>query len=952
MNPNPEDIEMLPKVAARQADPRRFIPHLLAGVLAMAVALPGHGQYIHWLSEPPLELGNLPNAGETRIRISLDGSTASILAAATNLVDTQGGPVRNLYVVNLQTGQRYMAAGSLSGELLPPLAGNTRLAFLSRDSHLPDPPPNGFDRYLYIEDLTSGTVENHSDDGAGGFIDMERARVDETASHAFFETFTTLDPLHVDFDLQIYRKTLATDSFELVSISEDGLAAANDRAVLIDISPNGRYVVFESEATNLVSEPLNNTRYNLYRRDLQTGTTTLVNIQPDGSSSTGSNSFFNAAVSNFGSVVFTAAGDDLVPGDTNGARDVFLSINGLIRRINLDPDGNELDAFVFEVAISADGTRAAFTEAAPEANGELADSGARTQMYVYNVETDELRLVSATAADLRSDGTVQSPALSGDGRRAVFASSSTDLDGNPFHGIFDRAYVASLVNGQLAPAIQPELPVNTIIADASFPRSSANQRFVAFRSSSPNLVEDPQGEPLTGLFVLDRETDSFEHVASGTLLHDLSPSGRYLAFSASVLPPLGEVDLGSRTVFLYDRQDQSYTQVESGGALGGTQPRVDDTGRVVFDSDVGLLPSDSNGFRDAYLFDSQTGTLTLLSADGSGQAVGGFNPDVTTVGNSTFVTFASGSDSLVPGDDEGHADVFLLTLPGGNLSRISQAAGDGGNGLSWLPAIADGGRYIAFISEATNLTADDYSTAGEEQVLRYDRITGQIELASVNEFGEPLQSFDPRLFWPPSISASGRYVSFGFEDFLDGEDFAADVDGGRDVILHDFASGESMLISATLDGESEGIVVDGDTAVAEDTSVSPARVGVVFAAIDGGQLTGATQPPRVDELFLHQFGGPPQAFNLIIDGAGSVTGNRGIDCSDQCSYAFDLGAGLQLIATPDPGEQFLGWTFDERACGEQDVPCNFAFPGEMTATARFSGGVVVDDIFADRFEGD
>ena len=930
----------------------QFVPALLAGLLAATVALPGHGQYIHWLSQPPLELGNLPNASESRIQISLDGSTASIQASATNLVDTQGGPVRNLYVANLLTGQRHMAAGSLSGDLLPPLADNTKLAFLSRDSHLPDAPDNGFDRYLYIEDLTTGAVENHSDDGAGGFIDMEQARVDETASYAFFETFAMLDPLHVVFDLQVYRKALATDTFELVSVSEDGLAAANDTTRLINISPNGRYVVFESEATNLVSEPLNNTRYNLYRRDLQTGTTTLINIQPDGSSSTGSNTFFNAGVSNFGSVVFTAAGNDLVPGDTNGARDVFLYINGQIRRLNLDPDGNELDASVGEVAISADGTRVAFMEAVPEANGEPVEGSLRAQVYVYDVGTDELRLISATAGGLRGDNQSVSPSLSGNGRRVVFSSRASDLEDNPFHGLFERSYVANLVNGQLVPAITPELPVSTIIADASFPRLSANQRFVAFRSGSPNLVEDAQGAPLSGLFMLDRRNDSFEHIARDTLLHDISPSGRYLAFSTDVLPPLGEVDLGTRTIFLYDRQDQSYTQIAPAGFSGGVNPRVDDSGRVAFDSENDLLPNDSNGLRDAYLFDSQAQTLSLLSADGSGQAVGGFDPDLTTVGNTTFVTFSSASDALVAGDDEGFADIFLLTLPSGTVTRVSRVAGDGGNGFSSVPLIADGGRYIVFVSRATNLTADDYSTAGDEQVFRYDRITGQIDLVSVNESGQPLQAFDPRLFWWPSISASGRYASFSFQDDGDGADFAGDDDRGHDVVLRDIDSGQSTLISATLDGDSEGIFSDGDTTVVEDSSVSPPRVGVVFTAIDGGKLTGEAQPPRVDELFLYQFGGPPQAFDLVIDGAGMVTGSFGIDCSDQCSYAFALGTGLQLIATPDPGEQFLGWTFDEPACGEEDIPCDFAFPGEMTATARFSGGVVIDDIFADRFEGE
>ncbi|MEE4329308.1 MAG: hypothetical protein V2J10_00465 [Wenzhouxiangella sp.] len=931
----------------------------MAGVFAAAIALPGYGQYIHWLSEPALELGNLPNAEESQIRLSLDGSTASLQAAATNLVDAQGQPVRNLYVVDLQTGERRMAAGSARGNFSRPLAGNSRIAFTSNDAHLPDPPTGDLNVRLYIEDLGSGDVENHSDDGAGGFVNLQFnhvVRVDETATHAFFDTSSQLDPLHLIASRQLYRKTLATDSFELISVSEDGLAAADSSVFLLDVSPDGRYVVFTSDATNLVSTPINNSLGNLYLRDLQSGLTRLVNIQPDGSSSTSNEFFLFAAVSNLGNVVFASFASDLVADDTNGERDIFLYTNGLIRRLNLDPDGNELDALASLVAISADGTRVAFLEGDPAANGEPAGDETDRQLYVYDVPMDELRLVSATTADQRSNGLNLSPSLSGNGRRAAFVSEASDLAGNPFHGLYGRAYVANLVNGQIGPAVQPELPVSTIISPIFWPRMSADQRFVSFISFSPNIAQTDQGEALTGLFVLDRDSDSFQHVARAPSSHDISSSGRYVAFATDVLPPLGTVDLGVQTVFLFDRLSQSYTQIEPGGSVDGTSPRVDDSGRVVFDSEDDLLPEDGNGLRDVYLFDPQTDALTLLSADSSGQAVGGFEPDITTVGNTSFVTFTSASDSLVPGDDEGHEDVFLLTLPAGSLVRVSQAGGEGGNNDSQRPSIANGGRYVVFVSGATNLTADDYGNAGDQQVFRYDRVSGQIELASVNEAGEPLQVDFPRITsQPPSVSSSGRYVSYGFLDDGMGEDFSQDLDGRGDVVLHDFQSGESILVTATLGGSSEGIESPFTTLsnfVAEDTSVSPPRIGVVFTARDAGQLSGVYQPPDLDELFLYQFGGPPQAFDLIIDGAGSVTGNRGIDCADQCSYAFDLGAGLQLIATPDPGEQFLGWTFDEPACGDEDSPCNFAFPGEMTATARFSGGVVVDDIFADRFEGD
>jgi Tol biopolymer transport system component len=137
-----------------------------------------------------------------------------------------------------------------------------------------------------------------------------------------------------------------------------------------------------------------------------------------------------------------------------------------------------------------------------------------------------------------------------------------------------------------------------------------------------------------------------------------------------------------------------------------------------------FFAGDSNGVSDVFLRDRQLGTTERLGTGGSWAAI---SPDAR------FVAFAS-PDALVPGDANGLEDVFVLDRQLGTTDRVSvSTAGVEGNQSSSFPAMSPDGRYVAFQSSASSLVAGD--TNGRADVFVRDRLLGTTERVSVGPGG-------------------------------------------------------------------------------------------------------------------------------------------------------------------------------------------------------------------------
>ena len=165
------------------------------------------------------------------------------------------------------------------------------------------------------------------------------------------------------------------------------------------------------------------------------------------------------------------------------------------------------------------------------------------------------------------------------------------------------------------------------------------------------------------------------------------------------------------------------------------------------------LDVDTNGVQDVFVYDRQTDTTERVSvasdgAQGNGEAVGA---EISADGH--YVAFWSSSTNLVPGDTNGQIDSFVYDRQSHAIARVSLASdGTEGNGQSTVGKMSADGRYVAFMSYASNLVPGD--TNGHPDAFVYDRQMQTIERVSLASDGAQANS----MVIPSSISADGRYV--------------------------------------------------------------------------------------------------------------------------------------------------------------------------------------------------
>jgi len=183
-------------------------------------------------------------------------------------------------------------------------------------------------------------------------------------------------------------------------------------------------------------------------------------------------------------------------------------------------------------------------------------------------------------------------------------------------------------------------------------------------------------------------------------------------------------------------------------------------GRVVaFRSEASdLVEGDSNGTWDVFVHDRDTGQTSRVSVGPGGEQAGDGDSSAPTLsGDGRFVAFQSNASTLVEGDTNGLLDIFVHDRETGTTSRANVAT-DGeqaADGDSFFPSISADGRFVAFMSTASNLVEGD--TNGLSDIFVHDRQTGQTSRINVTSGGAQATDGDS---YDPAISADGRFVAF------------------------------------------------------------------------------------------------------------------------------------------------------------------------------------------------
>jgi archaellum component FlaF (FlaF/FlaG flagellin family) len=242
-----------------------------------------------------------------------------------------------------------------------------------------------------------------------------------------------------------------------------------------------------------------------------------------------------------------------------------------------------------------------------------------------------------------------------------------------------------------------------------------------------------------------------------------------LCLSASSV--LADADLAATT------ERVSVSSAEAEGNYRSNWSSVSADGRYVAFSSLAdnLVAGDTNGVVDVFVRDRVTGITDRVSVSGAGEQGNDWSNWPSISADGRYVAFMSTANNLVAGDTNGSWDVFVRDRVSGETERVNvSSAGAEANGPSGYSVISADGRYVAFMSDATNLVPGD--TNGRADVFVRDRMAGETQRVSVSSAGVEADGRSDE----NSISADGRYVAFGSRasNLVPG-----DTNGTRDIFV-------------------------------------------------------------------------------------------------------------------------------------------------------------------------
>ena len=206
-----------------------------------------------------------------------------------------------------------------------------------------------------------------------------------------------------------------------------------------DMSANGRFVTFESHATNLVGSDTNG-HHDIFLRDQRTGTTTLVSIGRGGQPAD-DDSLYPAISADGRYVSFSSLASNLVSGDTNGQADIFLydRLSRRTERVSLTSDGRQGEGGAYMSSISADGRFITFeTGDSKLLQGDTNDA---FDVFLRDRVRGTTRLLSVALGGGVGNGSSEAPVISADGSTVAYESEASNLvpdDTNKARDIFAR----------------------------------------------------------------------------------------------------------------------------------------------------------------------------------------------------------------------------------------------------------------------------------------------------------------------------------------------------------------------------------------------------------------------------------------------------------------------------------------------------------------------------------
>jgi uncharacterized repeat protein (TIGR01451 family) len=496
------------------------------------------------------------------------------------------------------------------------------------------------------------------------------------------------------------RPALATHAvIEPISVDPGG-AVGNDASLYTDMTPDGRYVVFVSAASNLVPGDTNGVG-DVFVRDRQRRVTERVSVGLKGVEGNGDSNFLGIAtdpsISDDGRyVAFKSEASNLVRGDRNGATDVFVRdrVAGVTERVSVDSAEHEALGGGDDPAISPDGRFVAFV------TGDF-DTDFNFDVYLRDRVAGTTERVSVAADGGDAQNSSDSPVVAvgpGGGAIVAFASSADNLvadDGNDASDVFVRDLTGPTPTTErvsVTSAEQPPAFAGGFGFGSRSPAISPDGRFVAFSSDAVNFTTPEQVRNFFDVFVRDRQAGTTElaspNAAGGEADAesegpDISPDGRFVSFSSfanDLIAGRTDPDAFLQDAFVRDRMIASTELVsiandDSDATFSGFDTHVA-SGPVSADGLVSLMttnadnlvPDDTNLNSDVYANDRRPAADVSLTIEDA--------PDPVAVRGTLTYTITLSNTGANPAPGVEVSDTLPVTVAFVNASPgCTHAAG-------------------------------------------------------------------------------------------------------------------------------------------------------------------------------------------------------------------------------------------------------------------------------------
>ena len=371
-------------------------------------------------------------------------------------------------------------------------------------------------------------------------------------------------------------------------------------------------------------------------------------------------------------VVFDSGADGIVPGDTNGSHDVFVTdtTTGAVSAVSVPtgggaPVGGTGGWSWGGPRITSDGRYVAFT--ADSDTLVAGDTNDVEDGYVRDLREGTTTRVTLGRGGVQGDAPAVDPVVSDNGRYVVFESGSSNVVPGFSTGLVGHTYRRDLRTGTVvAVDVKPDGKADPAGGSWGGSDMSADGRYVVFTSSSPVLSDTKFATSgLSRVYRRDLTTGITKAVSpAGATGHSraarVSTDGRYVAYNQFVA--------ADWHVFVWDAATGKNTQVDT-RSTGGTprdesagEPTISADGRYVAFAHEDSLDRAPTAHGQVYVKDRSTGSVRLASVSPSGQPGNALSHTAAITPDGRSVAFVSEADNLVAGDIEepnSPGEVFL-----------------------------------------------------------------------------------------------------------------------------------------------------------------------------------------------------------------------------------------------------------------------------------------------------